>query len=323
MLPLVQPGSVMAREAYQMQNPTGPAPTGPVTAGFLQQPGNNPFAGLNTSGGQNGALPGMGAGTAPGGAPPGMGGYPIGAGANNIIQQILSTRIPTGTVLTGTMNDELSSQKSEVGDLFSIVLNDGFFLNGFEVIPRNARIVGTVVSVTRAASQRGMGMPGTVEISLTTLVFPDGRSMPFGGVIDHNPSAIQKKPPKVVNAGFGLGSYGQQISSMFGSFGQNSGYLRSIRNRGPEFDVKKGTLVPIKVNRTLDLTKMVAPLVPPSTAPFGPTAPTVGTNLTGSAVPGTVSSGAPGGLSADPTRLQFPPTQSGQPLLPRELPEPF
>src|SRR5208283_6179942 len=98
----------------------------------------------------------------------------------------------------------------------------------------------------------------SVEISLTTLVFPDGRSMPFGGTLDHNPAAIQKQPPKVVNAGFGIGSYGQQLTSMFSSFGQNSGYLRSIRNRGPEFDVKKGTLVPIKVNRTLDLTKMVA-----------------------------------------------------------------
>jgi hypothetical protein len=322
LLPLAQSGDALAREAYQMQNPAGPAPTGPVTGGFLQQPGNNPFAGINTSGGQNGSFPGM----APaGGGAPGMGGaprFPIGGGANNIIQQILSTRIPTGTVLTGTLNDDLSSQKSETGDLFSIVLTDGFFLNGIEVIPRNARIVGTVVAVTKAGSQRGMGMPGTVEIGLTTLVFPDGRSIPFGGNLDHNPASIQKKPPKVANGGFGLGSYGQQVTSMFNSFGQNSGYLRSIRNRGPEFDVKKGTLVPVKVNRTLDLTKMVAPLVPPSTTAFGPS-PSVGTNLAGSALPGTANSGTPGGLLADPTRLQFPPTQTGQPLLPRELPEPF
>jgi hypothetical protein len=313
-LPLLQAGAAMAREPYQMQNPGGPTPTGPVTTGFLNQPGNNPFAGMGTSGGQNGSFPGMspGAGGVPGMGP---GGFPVGGGANNIIQQILSTRIPTGTVMTGTLNDDLSSKKSQTGDLFSIVLNDGFFLNGIEVIPRNARIVGTVVNVMRAGGQHGMGMPGTVEISLTTLVFPDGRSMPFGGNIDHNPAAIQKKPPKVVNSGFGLGSYGQQLTSMFGSFSQNSGYLRSVRNQGPEFDVKSGTLVPIKVTRTLDLTKMVAPLVPPSTTAFGPTGPVLG--------PGTASSGMPGGLKADPTALQFPPTQTGQPVLPRELPEPF
>ncbi len=221
------PAAAVAREPSQIQFPAGPAPTGPVTAGFLQQPGTNPFYGLNSSGGQNGQLPGMQAG----GGAPGMGSMgapnlPIGQGANNIIQQILSTRIPPGTVLTGTINDEISSTKSENGDLFSIILDDGFFLNGIEVIPRNARIVGTVVNVQKAASQRGMGQPGTVEIALTTLVFPDGRSLPFVGQLDHNPSSIQKQPPKVVNSGFGIGSYGQQLSSMFGSFSQNNGYLQ-------------------------------------------------------------------------------------------------
>ena len=318
---LIQSGAAFAREAYQMQNPAGPVPTGPFGTGFLQTPANTPFSTLNSSGGQNGPLPGMGPGA---GQVPGMGApsFPIGQGGNNIIQQILSTRIPTGTVITGTLHDDLSSHKSEVGDLFSIVLDDGFFLNGIEVIPRKARIVGTVVNVARATTQGGVGMPGNVSISLTTLVFPDGRSMPFGGVLDHNPAAIQKKPPKVVNAGFGLGSYGQQLSSMFGSFG-NNGYMRSMRNRGPEFDINGGTLVPVRVNRTLDLTKMVAPVVPPGSTTFGPTGPDLTQAAPGSMPPGTAGSGAPGGLTADPTALRIPTTQAGQPVLPRELPEPF
>ncbi len=86
--------------------------------------------------------------------------------------------------------------------------------------------------------------------------------------------------------------------------------------------MKKGTLVPVRVNRTIDLTKMAAPIIPPSTTAFGP-APPVGTSVSGSHLPGTTGNAAPGGLIADPTRLQFPPTQTGQPLLPRELPEPF
>jgi len=322
--------SSIGREPSQIQNPDGPPPTGPVTTGFLQQPGNNPFAGLNTSGGQNGAMPGMGAPA--GGSIPGMGGGPGGAmggagmgggsPANAMIQQILSTRIPTGTVLTGTLSDDISSHKSQVGDLFSIVLSDGYFLNGFEVIPRNARIVGTVVSVAHAGSGGGMGMPGNVSIGLTTLVFPDGRSMPFGGMLDHNPAAIQTKPPKVVGAGFGLGSYGQQISSMFGSFGGNMGYLRANRNRGPEFQIKSGTMVPVRLNRTLDLTKLVAPTLPPGATASGPIAPgAVGPS--GGSAPGTASGGMPGGQAADPTALQFPNTKAGQPVLPRELPEPF
>ncbi|MBU6451432.1 MAG: hypothetical protein KGS72_06620 [Cyanobacteria bacterium REEB67] len=307
-----------AREAYQMQNPAGPAPSGPITSGFLQQPANNPFADLNKGGAPiGGGIPGTGAGY---GAATGAPNFPVGQGSNSIIQQLLSTRIPAGTVLTGTLNDDLSSHKSEVGDLFSIVLKDGFFLNGNEVIPRNARIVGTVVSVTRARSSNGMGMPGNMSIGLTTLVFPDGRSMPFGGQLDHNPAAIQKKPPKVVGSGFGIKQYGQQLSSMFGSFGNGSGLGMSLRNRGPEFEIKKDTLVPVRVNRTLDLTKMVAPIVPPAVGPSGPsTAQSV-------SMPGTNSgaNASAGGLQADPTALQFPTGRSGgQPVLPKELPEPF
>ena len=345
---------VSAREQSQMQHPAGPPPTGPITSGFLQQPGYNPFAGLNTSGGKNGPLPGMSAppgtaapvvqgmgavpgmgsapvmGSAPGGIPgstPGIGApsFPVGGGANSIIQHILSTRIPTGTVLTGTLKDDLSSHKSEVGDLFSIVLQDGFFLNGVEVIPRNARIVGTVVNVKSASNANGMGMPGTMSIGLTTLVFPDGRSMPFGGNIDHNPAAIQKKPPKVMGSGFGIKQYGQQLSSMFGSFGSGIGAVAGNRNRGPEFSIKAGTMVPVRVNRTIDLTKLVAPSVPPATTAFGPSS---AGGPADAAVPGAMSGAngaapAAGNSAGNPTALQFPPTRSGQPILPRELPEPF
>jgi len=311
-----------------MQHPAGPPPTGPVTSGFLQQPGNNPFAGLNSSGGKNGPLPGMspppgmaapvtaGMGSVPG---LGMPNYPVGGGTNSIIQQILSTRIPTGTVLTGKLKDDLSSHKSEVGDLFSIVLEDGFFLNGIEVIPRNARIVGTVVNVKPANNANGMGMPGTMSIGLTTLVFPDGRSMPFGGNLDHNPAAIQKQPPKVMGSGFGIKSYGQQVTSMFQSFSSGIGSVAGSRNRGPEFSIKAGTMVPVRVNRTLDLTKMVAPTVPPATTAFGPSGPAA---VGGPAVGAPAGSG-PAAVAPPPTALQFPPTQSGQPILPRELPEPF
>jgi hypothetical protein len=310
------------REQYQMQNPPGPAPTGPVTGGFLQNSMGDQFSNLNKGGAPlGGGMPGTGAGSSTLGAT-GVPNYPVGNNSNNIIQQILSTRIPTGTVLTGVLNDDLSSKESQVGDLFSIVLKDGFFLNGNEVIPRNARIVGTVVSVQRAQGQNGMGMPGTVNIGLTTLVFPDGRSMPFGGHLDHNPAAIQKNPPKVMGSGFGIKQYGQQLTSMFGSFGSGMGFVQAGRNRGPEFQIKKGTIVPVRVNRTMDLTKLAAPIVPPAVNPVGGS-PMGGGPVTASGTgPIGGASGQPGGLTADPTALQFPGNQGG-PVLPKELPEPF
>src|SRR5262249_12508566 len=48
-------------------------------------------------------------------------------------QKMLYDRVNSGTILTGILQQDLSSAKNKAGDVFSILLEDGFNQNGKEV----------------------------------------------------------------------------------------------------------------------------------------------------------------------------------------------
>ena len=95
--------------------------------------------------------------------------------------------VDAGTVLNGTLVDELSSKKSKIGDTFSILLTEGYVRDNVQLIPANSKIVGAVNAVT-PASTTSNGVAGSVQVSLQTLVMPDGRSMPISASILYNPN---------------------------------------------------------------------------------------------------------------------------------------
>ncbi|CAN5179343.1 hypothetical protein BH11CYA1_BH11CYA1_15880 [soil metagenome] len=309
---------VCAREQWQMQHPEGPPPTGPVGKGWVPPaPGSVP--GLVGSGQASST------GMAPGLMAPGLGapsaseaGVPDYGGRRQIpdevIQQMLVSRVGAGSVLTGVLGDELSSKKSQAGDLFSIVLRDGHSQNGHELIPRGSRIIGKVVRVSAAATLR-TAMPGNVEVGLTTLVFPDGRSIPFTGMIERNPAHTMKKPPVSRGPGMSMSDYAGSVTSMLGSFTSGIGAVRARTNRGRDFLLHEGESIPVRVGRTLDLTKMSPPTAPPSQALSNP--------FENSAQMPPINNGAPlYSPNAAPINMA-PQSHSQMPILPKELPDPF
>lgn len=320
----------VAREQWQMQHPEGPPPTGPVGKGWVpaapSAPGSVP--GLVGSGqSSTGMAPGL---LAPGLTGTGMGnpgsdaGVPAYGGKrqipDEIIQQMLVSRIGAGSMLTGVLGDDISSKNSHAGDLFSVVLRDGHSQNGHELIPRGARIIGKVVMAAPAAGQR-TAMPGNVEIGLTTLVFPDGRSTAFTGFIERNPAHTSKKPPVTRGPGISLSDYKSSVGSMFGSFTSGIGAVRARTNRGKDILLHEGEVVPVRVTRTIDLTKMSPPTAPPSqplSNPFDASAQSQNSN--GNNLPPNLS-GAGAGM---PPQNMYPtPNNSQIPILPKELPDPF
>lgn len=337
---------VGAREQWQMQHPEGPPPTGPVGKGWVPDapsaPGSVPGlvgSGQSSYGQSNygqssnaqsstGMAPGL---VAPGLPNAGMG-SPAGSDAgvpayggkrqipDEIIQQMLVSRIGAGSMLTGVLGDDISSKNSHAGDLFSVVLRDGHSQNGHELIPRGARIIGKVVMAAPAAGQR-TAMPGNVEIGLTTLVFPDGRSIAFTGFIERNPAHTSKKPPVSRGPGMSMSDYTSSVGSMFGSFTSGIGAVRARTNRGKDLLLHEGEVVPVRVTRTIDLTKMSPPTAPPSqplSNPFDASAQSQ--NFNGNNLPPNLS-GAGAGM---PPQNMYPaPSNSQIPILPKELPDPF
>jgi hypothetical protein len=191
-----------------------------------------------------------------------------------------ATKIPQGSVLTAILDDDLSSAKNKPGDTFTLTLNDGYTQNNIEMLPPNTRIIGTVTNVTSARALN-YGNPGRMEISLQSLVFPDGRTMPISAFIQINPNAFQKKPPKVRNLGTSIADYGEALTGFATSFVTGPGFMMRRRNRGAEFELEKGEALPVRLTRGLTVSpqqqpaqKLISqPMAAGQPPPFAPSVP--------------------------------------------------
>ncbi len=228
--------------------------------------------------------------------PRNMGTGSIGA---NIWNNAGSTRVPIGTLLSGTLEDDLSSGKNKRGDVFSIRLEDGYFKNNIEVVPRHSRIVGSVINVVPSRNS-GMGHPGNLQVNLQTIVFPDGSNTPISGFLVHNSNMDETQNPRKANVGSAASYYPKATMSSLGMVGRTLsgrflGMKPAPRIKGSEFKMGKGEILAVRLNRALDLTHMSPP--PTGFAPGNLPQP---------------------GL-ASPT---VPALNSGQPLLPVPRPAP-
>jgi len=180
-------------------------------------------------------------------------------------------RVPAGTVISGLLEDEVSSDDSKAGDIFSVRLEDGYSVNGFEVIPKQTKIVGSVVAVVSAKSQHN-GSPGKINISLQTIVFPDGRNGKFYGFVDRNPNLHLKNKPGTDVPGKSIPGYTARGITGALNFGLSRiGRSVQVPNIGSEFKIPKGELLPIRLTRSLELNQLAAPVGAP--AAFGPALP--------------------------------------------------
>jgi hypothetical protein len=159
-------------------------------------------------------------------------------------------RIPPGVVLTGILQNELDSGSSKPGDIFAITLQDGFVQNGMQVIPQNSKIVGSVTAVSPAKVQRH-GQPGNMQVSLQSLVLPDGTHVPFSGFISSNPNHALKDAPKKRSLGFDIKDTGAQMAGMLNTYTNGFGYALNKRYMGKDFYLDEGEALPIRLNQTL------------------------------------------------------------------------
>lgn len=207
---------------------------------------------------------------APGGVYGGYSGRVAASSANPwaLVQGQIANRVNAGSVVTATMMDTITSRKSKPGDVFRLSLEDGLLNANTNtmVIPPKSVVTGVVTNSFPASAQRGQGQPGRLSISLQSLSCPDGRTVPISAQMDQNPNHLVTTKPKTKSLGYGISGYGQQVAGMFGSFLTGPGYLMAKRNRGNEFVLEKGEIVPLRLTRTL----IMPEIPPPAQAPIRP-----------------------------------------------------
>ncbi len=84
--------------------------------------------------------------------------------------------VPAGTILLIRINDYLSSDRNQIGDQFTAVLENPLVVNGWVVARRGQMIVGHVKDVRKAGRIKGTSELG---VELTDLTVVDGRQVPI------------------------------------------------------------------------------------------------------------------------------------------------
>lgn len=224
--------------------------------------------------------------------------------------------ISSGTVLSAILEKDLSSRTAKNGDVFALTLQDGFVVNGRMAIAPHSKILGTVISAIPAKYQKH-GHPGSLEIALQTLVLPDGSHMPFFGFIDQNPNHLLSEPPKKRWGGFDLKDYAGSVAGMFSTMFTGPGWIHARVQRGNEFLLAEGEVLPVRLTRGLQVPEVpVAQTPPPAVAPGNALpGPLSGATTSGDAP---ASGGAPG--LADSNEIFNAPLQ---PIPENQLPDPF
>lgn len=108
--------------------------------------------------------------------PPSPNGPPLNGPNDQYAPPPAQLMIPAGTVLTVRINEPLSSDRSQIGDQFTGVLEQPLVVNGWVVARRGQAVIGQVKSVKKAGRVKGVSELG-VELMNMTLV--DGQQAPI------------------------------------------------------------------------------------------------------------------------------------------------
>jgi len=181
-----------------------------------------------------------------------------------------------------------------------------------------------------SGQQSRSGQPGRIDISLQTLVLPDGRSAPIYAFIERNPNLEHQQDPNKQQKGLPLASYGQSMKNGLAGFA-NSITRRAVGmplyypgRAGHELSMEPGEVLPLRLNRPLDLPALLRQPVPGTTGQANPYASTPGMV----SVPGLVDTEPPTAPSyqnqAQPPQVQ----DGGNPVVDDEpatkgIPDPF
>jgi len=84
--------------------------------------------------------------------------------------------VPAGTILRVRINDFLSSDKNQIGDHFTAVLDYPVVVNGWVVARRGQVLTGQVKEAKKAGRVKGVSQLG---VELTDLTVVDGRQLPI------------------------------------------------------------------------------------------------------------------------------------------------
>jgi hypothetical protein len=178
--------------------------------------------------------------------------------------------VPPGTVLNCRLSQTLSTALNIQGQLFAATVVEPIVVNGSQIVPAGATIRGRIANLDRPGRIKGVGRMLLVP---ETLAFPNGQTFTVNAVLLQmygapgariaNSEGVVRGPDarmrdlKEVGIGIGGGGLlGTMIGGFHGAFvggviGGAAGLVDSLRRRGPDLTLPRGTELKFQLNRQL------------------------------------------------------------------------
>lgn len=167
--------------------------------------------------------------------------------------------IPAGTRLSVVLDTTVASDKSQVEDRVLAYLDQPVVVDGLTVVPRNAKVTGTVTEATRSGKVKGRAR---IAVRFSQIAVPDGETHDIRTAsIAREAQSTKKDDAKKV----GIGAVGGAIiggiagggkgAAIGTAVGGGAGTGAVMMTRGDEVELAAGT--PLKVQLTAPLTVSV------------------------------------------------------------------
>jgi hypothetical protein len=168
-----------------------------------------------------------------------------------------ASHIPAGTVLVGTLTDDLSKRETKVGDAFTVAVQNALVAENHEtVVPAGAVITGLVTGIGSKGEQ------SAIRLNFTRVGI-DGASHPFTATItatrvpEDRRSADDSSfgPAAGGSAGAALGEVigeGELRSALVGALGAGAGTIIGL-GTGADEELPTGTQITLQTVERIEL----------------------------------------------------------------------
>ena len=163
--------------------------------------------------------------------------------------------IPSGTTLSATLATSLASDTSKVEDTVRATLKSPVSVEGFELLPAGAKIVGNVTKVEPAAKVKGRALLAFRFNSVDLTAGPEHLSTE---TITHEAASTKGKDATKIGVGAGAGAIiggivgGGSGAAAGAAIGGGAGTATVLATKGDEVRLPAGT--PVTVTLTAPLT---------------------------------------------------------------------
>jgi hypothetical protein len=189
--------------------------------------------------------------------------------------------IQPGTILTVRVNESLSSDHNQVGDVFSATLTQPVIVLGIVVAKRGQTVAGQVVEAKKAGRVSGVSRLG---ITLTSLTLVDGQTVPIQSqlLVRQGPASAGRDIAAVaattgLGAAIGAAADWGKGAAIGAAAGAAAGTIGVLLTRGYPTVVDPETLLTFQVTAPVTIETDQAPqafrFVDPSDYPQGQTQP--------------------------------------------------